>query len=102
MVQEIVKKVQQSLIPSQSVVDLRHITCQQLAGCVWIPKRAQGKQLEVKLDFFSSQEAAQMTSLPRSRFTGQTKTLTDLERSENMNILDPLPFLTTTSSMFLT
>lgn len=50
-VQEVVKKVQQSLVPSQSVIDLRHVTRQQLTGRVWVPARVQRKQLEVQSDF---------------------------------------------------
>ena len=46
-VQEVVKKVEQSLVPSQPVTDLRHVTRQQLTGCVWVPEGAQCKQLEV-------------------------------------------------------
>lgn len=41
VVQEAVKKVQQRLVPAQSVVDLRHVTRQQLAGRVRVPRRAQ-------------------------------------------------------------
>lgn len=46
-VQEVVKKVEQSLVPSQPVTDLRHVARQQLTGCVWVPEGAQCKQLEV-------------------------------------------------------
>lgn len=52
-VQEVVKKVQQGLVPSQPVVDLRHVTGQQLTGCVWVSKGAQCQRQEVKSDFFN-------------------------------------------------
>lgn len=41
VVQEVVKKAQQSLVPTESVIDLGHIASQQLAGCVGISERAQ-------------------------------------------------------------
>lgn len=41
VVQEAVKKVQQRLVPAQSVVDLRHVTRQQLTGRVRVSRRAQ-------------------------------------------------------------
>lgn len=48
MIQEVVEDVQQSFIPSELVVDLRHVRGEQLTGCVWIPGRTEPEQLRVK------------------------------------------------------
>lgn len=46
-VQEVAQTAQQTLIPTQSVANLRHVTSKELTGCVGIPGRAESKQLEV-------------------------------------------------------
>jgi len=48
VIQEVIEDVQQSFIPSQLVVDLRHVRGQQFTGCVWISGRTDPEQLKVK------------------------------------------------------
>lgn len=43
MVQEVIEDVQQSLVPSEPVVDLRHIRRQQFTGCVGVPAGTEPK-----------------------------------------------------------
>lgn len=48
VIQEVIEDVQQSFIPSQLVVDLRHVGGEQFAGCVRVPARTEPEQLRVK------------------------------------------------------